>query len=135
MLVIGLSLFTAASAASALSPDVGALVFARAIQGAGAAIVTPLTLTLISEAFPLHKRGAAIGMWGGIIGLAVAAGPVLGGAVVSGIDWHWIFWINVPIGLTLIPTRPKTRLNVNADMTCRPQPFGAVGASVGSYCA
>jgi EmrB/QacA subfamily drug resistance transporter len=107
MFVCGLSLFTAASAASALSPDVGVLVFARALQGAGAAIVTPLTLTLISEAFPLHKRGAAIGLWGGIIGLAVAAGPVLGGAVVSGIDWHWIFWINVPIGLVLIPTATR----------------------------
>ena len=80
-----------------------ALVIARALQGAGAAIVTPLTLTLISEAFPLEKRGAAIGLWGGIVGLAVAAGPVVGGAVVSGIDWHWIFWLNVPIGLALIP--------------------------------
>ena len=103
MFAIGLFVFTAASAASALSPSVQALVLARALQGAGAAIVTPLTLTLISEAFPLHKRGAAIGLWGGIVGLAVAAGPVLGGAVVSGIDWHWIFWLNVPIGLALIP--------------------------------
>jgi EmrB/QacA subfamily drug resistance transporter len=103
MLVIGLGAFTAASAASALSPDVQTLVIARALQGAGAAIVTPLTLTLICEAFPLEKRGAAIGMWGGIVGLAVAAGPVVGGAVVSGIDWHWIFWVNVPIGLALIP--------------------------------
>ncbi len=104
MFAIGLFVFTAASAASALSPSVQALVMARALQGAGAAIVTPLTLTLISEAFPLEKRGAAIGLWGGIVGLAVAAGPVLGGAVVSGIDWHWIFWLNVPIGLALIPT-------------------------------
>jgi MFS family permease len=99
----GLFVFTAASAASALSPSAQALGLARAFQGAGA-VVTPLTLTLISEALPLEKRGAAIGLWGGIVGLAVAAGPVVGGAVVSGIDWDWIFWINVPIGLALIPT-------------------------------
>ena len=103
MLAIGLFAFTAASAASAVSPSVQALVIARALQGAGAAVVTPLTLTLISEAFPQDKRGAAIGLWGGIVGLAVAAGPVVGGAVVGGIDWHWIFWLNVPIGLALIP--------------------------------
>ena len=109
MFSIGLGAFTVASAASALAPTVQALVISRALQGAGAAIVTPLTLTLISEAFPAEKRGAAIGMWGGIAGLAVAAGPVIGGAVVSGIDWHWIFWLNVPIGLALIPAA-RTRL-------------------------
>jgi EmrB/QacA subfamily drug resistance transporter len=103
MFAIGLSVFTAASAAAALSPGVGALIAARAVQGAGAAMVMPLTLTLISAAFPAEKRGAAIGLWGGIAGLAVAAGPVVGGAVVDGINWHWIFWINVPIGLALIP--------------------------------
>jgi EmrB/QacA subfamily drug resistance transporter len=103
MFAVGLGVFTAASAASAVAPTVQALIISRAMQGAGAAIVTPLTLTLISEAFPVEKRGAAIGMWGGIAGLAVAAGPVIGGAVVSGIDWHWIFWLNVPIGLDLIP--------------------------------
>jgi EmrB/QacA subfamily drug resistance transporter len=103
MFTVGIAAFTAASAAAALSPSVGALVAARAVQGAGAAIVFPLTLTLISEAFPLEKRGAAIGLWGGITGLAVAAGPVIGGAVVSGISWHWIFWLNVPVGLALIP--------------------------------
>ena len=107
MFAVGLFAFTAASAASALAPSVQALVIARAFQGAGAAIVTPLTLTLISEAFPLEKRGAAIGLWGGITGLAVAAGPVVGGAVVSGIDWHWIFWLNVPIGIALVPTALK----------------------------
>ena len=103
MFAVGLGMFTAASALSALAPTVQALVVSRALQGAGAAIVTPLTLTLISEAFPVEKRGAAIGLWGGITGLAVAAGPVVGGAVVSGIDWHWIFWLNVPIGLAVLP--------------------------------
>lgn len=103
MFCAGLFTFTVASAASALAPTVQALIATRALQGAGAAIVTPLTLTLISEAFPAAKRGAAIGLWGGIVGLAVAAGPVIGGAVISGIDWHWIFWLNVPIGLAVIP--------------------------------
>ena len=103
MFCVGLGVFTAASAAAALSPTVTALIAARTVQGAGAAMVMPLTLTLISEAFPAEKRGAAIGLWGGIAGLAVAAGPVVGGAVVDGIDWHWIFWLNVPIGLALIP--------------------------------
>jgi EmrB/QacA subfamily drug resistance transporter len=70
----------------------------------------PITLTLISEAFPAEKRGAAIGLWGGITGLAVAAGPVVGGAIVDGISWHWIFWLNVPIGLALIPLS-MSRLN------------------------
>jgi len=103
MFTVGLFVFTVASAAAALSPTVGALIAARAIQGAGAALVMPLTLTLVSEAFPLEKRGMAIGLWGGIAGMAVAAGPVVGGAVIGGIDWHWIFWLNVPIGLALIP--------------------------------
>jgi EmrB/QacA subfamily drug resistance transporter len=102
-LVVGVALFTTASAAAALAPSAGALVAARAIQGAGAAIVMPLTLTLISEAFPAEKRGTAIGLWGGITGLGVAIGPVVGGAVVDGISWHWIFWLNVPVGLALIP--------------------------------
>jgi EmrB/QacA subfamily drug resistance transporter len=103
MFAIGLFVFTAASAAAALSPTVGALIAARAVQGAGAAIVMPLTLTLISAAFSAEKRGAAIGLWGGIAGLAVAAGPVVGGGVIDGINWHWIFWLNVPLGLALIP--------------------------------
>jgi EmrB/QacA subfamily drug resistance transporter len=100
---IGLLGFTIASAAAAVSPSVGALIAARGVQGVAAAIVMPMTLTLISEAFPAAKRGAAIGLWGGITGLAVALGPVVGGAIVGGIGWHWIFWLNVPIGLALIP--------------------------------
>jgi EmrB/QacA subfamily drug resistance transporter len=103
MYTIGLFAFTAASAAAALAPSVGALVAARSVQGAGAAVVMPLTLTLISQAFPAEKRGAAIGLWGGITGLGVALGPVVGGAIVDGISWHWIFWLNVPVGIALIP--------------------------------
>ena len=103
MFVLGLCLFTAASAAAALAPTTDLLVAARAVQGAGAAIVTPLTLTLLAEAFPAERRGMAIGVWSGISGIAVAIGPLVGGAVVQGISWHWIFWINVPIGIVLIP--------------------------------
>jgi EmrB/QacA subfamily drug resistance transporter len=103
LFAIGLGIFTAASAAAALAPSIEALVAARALQGVGGAIVTPLTLTLLSAAVPAEKRGVALGAWGGIGGLAVALGPLVGGAVVSGLSWQWIFWLNVPIGLLLIP--------------------------------
>ncbi len=103
MFLAGLSLFTFASACAALAPSTDLLVAARALQGAGAAMVTPLTLTLLAEAFPADRRGLALGVWSGISGSAVALGPLVGGAVVQGISWHWIFWINVPIGLVLVP--------------------------------
>src|SRR5213592_4352765 len=103
MLAVGLGIFTAASAAAALAPSAGALIAARAAQGVGGAIIMPLTLTILSAGVPAAKRGAFIGAWSGIAGLAVAFGPLVGGAVVSGISWHWIFWLNVPIGLALIP--------------------------------
>ena len=103
MFAIGLGIFTAASAAAALAPSIEALVAARAAQGVGGAIIAPLTLTLLSAAVPSEKRGLALGAWGGIGGLAVALGPLVGGAVVSGLSWQWIFWINVPFGLVLIP--------------------------------
>ena len=99
----GLGVFTASSALAALAPSIEALVAARALQGAGAAMVTPLTLTLLSEAFPGARRGIALGVWAGVSGLGVALGPFVGGAVVEGIAWHWIFWLNVPIGLVLLP--------------------------------
>ncbi len=120
LFVIGISIFTLASAAAALAPSIAALDAARAIQGLGGAIVMPLTLTILSAAVPAERRGLALGAWGGISGLAVAIGPLVGGAVVSGISWHWIFWLNVPIGLLLAPlalTRlqethgPATRLD------------------------
>jgi EmrB/QacA subfamily drug resistance transporter len=103
MFVVGLSVFTAASAAAAMSVSTETLIAARALQGFGAAIILPLTLTLLSEAVPAERRGMALGIWGGVSGLGVAIGPLIGGAVVSGISWHWIFWINVPVGLILIP--------------------------------
>jgi EmrB/QacA subfamily drug resistance transporter len=103
MLAVGLGIFTAASAAAALAPSAGALIAARAAQGVGGAIIMPLTLTILSAGVPAARRGAFIGAWSGIAGLAVAFGPLVGGAVVSGISWHWIFWLNVPIGIVLIP--------------------------------
>src|SRR5439155_19918812 len=103
MFTIGISIFTLASAAAALAPSIGALDAARAIQGVGGAIVMPLTLTILSAAVPPERRGLALGAWGGISGLAVALGPLVGGAVVEGVNWHWIFWLNVPIGLVLAP--------------------------------
>src|SRR5213076_1405566 len=103
MFVIGLGIFTLASAAAALAPSIDVLIAARAVQGLGGAIVTPLTLTILSSAVPANRRGLVLGAWGGISGLAVAIGPLVGGAVVEGISWQWIFWLNVPIGLALIP--------------------------------
>src|SRR5712691_3481544 len=121
MFVVGLSLFTAGSAAAALAPGIAALVAARAVQGVGAAIVIPLTLTLLSAAVTPQRRGLALGAWGAVGGLAIAIGPLVGGAVVEGASWQWIFWLNVPIGLVLLPfawTRltesygPATRLDL-----------------------
>ncbi len=103
MFVAGLGLFAAASAWCALAGSIGWLVTARAVQGAAAALVMPLALTLLSAAFPSERRGRALGIFSGVTGLAVLGGPLLGGAVTQGIAWEWIFWINVPIGLLAIP--------------------------------
>jgi EmrB/QacA subfamily drug resistance transporter len=103
MFALGLLLFTGASAAAALSTSANALDVARALQGVGGAIVTPLTLTILSAAVPKERRGLALGIWGGIGGLAIALGPLVGGAIVNGVSWHWIFWLNVPIGIVLAP--------------------------------
>src|SRR3954470_6116350 len=100
---VGLGLFAAASAASALAPSVGFLIASRAVQGAGAALVLTLGLTLLTAAFPPEKRGAAIGLFSAVTGIAVALGPLVGGAIAEGIDWTWIFWLNVPIGAAAIP--------------------------------
>ncbi|MFC8198228.1 DHA2 family efflux MFS transporter permease subunit [Streptomyces sp. NPDC057298] len=103
MFIAGLLLFTAASAAAAMAPGIGELIAARAVQGAGAAIVMPLSLTLLTHAVPAAKRGAALGIYGALNGLAVAGGPLVGGVVVEHVSWQWIFWINVPVGLLLAP--------------------------------
>ena len=103
MYAAGLTLFAFASAACALAPDVGWLIGARAVQGAGAALLMPLGLALLTAAFPPEKRGAAIGLFSAVTGISVALGPLVGGAVVEGIAWEWIFWLNVPIGLLAAP--------------------------------
>jgi EmrB/QacA subfamily drug resistance transporter len=99
LFVIGLGIFTIGSAAAALAPSSQILILARALQGLGGAIVTPLTLTILSAGVPLERRALALGAWGGVGGLAVAVGPVVGGAIAQGVSWHWIFWLNVPIGI------------------------------------
>jgi EmrB/QacA subfamily drug resistance transporter len=124
----GLVLFTLASATCALAPGLGVLIGFRAVQGLGAAVVMPLGLTLLTSAFPAERRGAVVGIWGGVAGLGVASGPLVGGAVTEGLDWHWIFWVNVPLGLAAAVTvlrvlpetyGPRTRLD----------PIGMVAAS------
>jgi len=123
MYVLGLALFTAASAACALAPSIPVLIACRAVEGLGAAIIMPLGLTLLTSAFPAERRGAIVGIWGGVAGLAVASGPLIGGAVTQGLNWHWIFWVNVPVGILaaagararLAESRgPATRLDLPA---------------------
>jgi EmrB/QacA subfamily drug resistance transporter len=132
MFIAGLALFTMSSAAAALAPSTGLLIAARASQGIGAAIVTPLTLTLIADAFPPERRGVALGVWSGISGTAVALGPLVGGAVIQAANWHWIFWINVPIGLVLIPLA-ATRLVESHGATRRVDLGGLALASTGLF--
>ncbi len=103
MFAAGIGLFALASAACALAPSAGALIAARAVQGAGAALVMTLAFALVSSAFPPERRGAALGTFFALTGLAVASGPLVGGAITEGIAWQWIFWLNVPIGLALVP--------------------------------
>ncbi len=99
MFIIGVIIFTLGSAAAALAPSSSVLILARAMQGVGGAIVLPLTLTILSASVSAERRPLALGAWGGIGGLAIAIGPVVGGAIAQGVNWHWIFWLNVPVGL------------------------------------
>ncbi|MFD8270841.1 MFS transporter [Streptomyces flaveolus] len=103
LFVIGLAVFTGASAAAAMAPGIDSLIAARAVQGVGAAIMMPLTLTLLTAAVPAERRGMAYGIWGAVNGLAVASGPLVGGSLTEHISWQWIFWLNVPLGLALLP--------------------------------
>ncbi|MGH2881932.1 MAG: DHA2 family efflux MFS transporter permease subunit, partial [Solirubrobacteraceae bacterium] len=121
LFAVGLGLFVLGSIACALSPNAGLLIAARAVQGSAAALVAPLSLALVSTAFGPERRAWAMGIYGGITGIAVLGGPVIGGAVTQGLAWQWVFWINVPIGLAAIPlvlTRipesygPRARLDV-----------------------
>ncbi|WP_035857901.1 MFS transporter [Cryptosporangium arvum] len=137
--VTGLVVFTLASVAAAVATDAGTLITARVVQGAGAAIVLPLSLVLISEAFPIGKRSVAIGIWGGVSGLGVAAGPVLGGAVTEGLSWQWIFWLNVPVGLVVAALSavllreshgPRSRLDLPGLLLAAAALFGLTWAPV-----
>lgn len=121
--VLGLGVFTLSSVACAVAPSTGILIAARSVQGLGAAMVMPLSLTILTSAFPAERRGTIIGIWGGIGGLAVASGPLVGGAITQGLNWHWIFWVNAPIGaatillsLARLPESkgPATRLDLMA---------------------
>jgi EmrB/QacA subfamily drug resistance transporter len=105
--VIALVLFSLASAAGALAPNVGTLTAARAVQGVGGAMLMPLTLTLLSAAYPPERRGQALGIWSAIAGLGVALGPLAGGLLATALSWHWIFWVNVPIGLAAAVATPR----------------------------
>ncbi|MFF8398842.1 MFS transporter [Streptomyces sp. NPDC016172] len=103
LFIAGIAVFTGASAAAAMAPGIDSLIAARAVQGAGAAVMMPLTLTLLTAAVPAAKRGMAYGIWGAVNGLAVASGPLVGGTLTEHISWQWIFWLNVPLGLVLLP--------------------------------
>ena len=133
MLAVGTGLFCAASAACALSTDAGALVAARAVQGAGAALMLPLALSLLTAAFPPERRAWAIGIFSSVTGLGVMGGPVIGGAVAQAIAWPWIFWLNVPIGLVMIPL-VLTRIPAGAGRRATLDPVGlllATGSALG----
>ncbi|MGY5049622.1 DHA2 family efflux MFS transporter permease subunit [Streptomyces sp. 900105755] len=103
LFLAGLTVFTGASAAAAMAPGIDSLIAARAVQGVGAAVMMPLTLTLLTAAVPEARRGMAYGIWGAVNGLAVASGPLIGGSLTEHVSWHWIFWLNVPLGLALLP--------------------------------
>jgi EmrB/QacA subfamily drug resistance transporter len=128
MFVVALVLFSAASAAGALAPSVGALTAARAVQGAGAAMLMPLTLTLLTAAYPAEGRGHALGIWSAIASIAVAAGPLAGGLLATALSWHWIFWFNVPIGIAAAVAAPR----VLAESRGEPAPIDLTGIALAS---
>ncbi|MGX1883561.1 MFS transporter [Streptomyces sp. NPDC055287] len=139
LFITGLTVFTGASAAAALAPGIDALVAARAVQGVGAAIMMPLTLTLLTAAVPAARRGTALGIFGAVTGLAVASGPLIGGSLTEHISWQWIFWLNVPIGLALLPLArlrlkesyaPHARLDIPGTLLVSGGLFGIVYALV-----
>jgi EmrB/QacA subfamily drug resistance transporter len=131
MLGIGLVVFTAASAAAALAPDIETLIAARAVQGLGGAMVMPLTLTLIASVTAPEKRGVALGIWSACSGLGVALGPVIGGGITEYSSWQWIFWINVPVGVLLLIVVPLVRESRGG--AGRLDPIGVVLATVGLF--
>ncbi|MCX4828753.1 DHA2 family efflux MFS transporter permease subunit [Streptomyces sp. NBC_01016] len=132
LFLVGITIFTGASAAAAMSTGIDALIVARAVQGVGAAIMMPLTLTLLTAAVPAAKRGLAYGIWGAVNGLAVASGPLIGGSLTEHISWHWIFWLNVPLGLALLPLA-RLRLKESYGPGARLDIVGTLLASGGLF--
>ncbi|MDQ1047821.1 DHA2 family efflux MFS transporter permease subunit [Streptomyces sp. V4I2] len=132
LFIIGTAVFTAASAAAAMAPGIDSLIAARAVQGVGAAIMMPLTLTLLTAAVPAAKRGMAYGIWGAVNGLAVASGPLIGGSLTEHISWQWIFWLNVPLGIALLPLA-RLRLAESRGSDARLDVLGTVLASSGLF--
>ena len=130
--MVGIALFTASSALAAIAPSISVLVAARALQGAGGAMIMPLSLTLLSSAVPPERRNVALGLWGAVGGTAVALGPLVGGAVTSGLSWQYIFWLNVPIGIVLIPLA-WWKLSESRGARARLDPVGIVAVSVGLF--
>ncbi|MDQ0844436.1 EmrB/QacA subfamily drug resistance transporter [Streptomyces sp. V1I6] len=139
LFITGLAIFTGASAAAALASGIDALIAARAVQGVGAAIMMPLTLTLLTAAVPAARRGAVLGIFSAVTGVAVATGPLIGGSLTEHISWQWIFWLNVPIGLLLLPLArlrlsesyaPDARLDVPGTLLVSGGLFGIVYALV-----
>ncbi|QIP85182.1 MFS transporter [Streptomyces sp. Tu 2975] len=139
LFITGLAIFTGASAAAALASGIDALIAARAVQGVGAAIMMPLTLTLLTAAVPAARRGAVLGIFSAVTGVAVATGPLIGGSLTEHISWQWIFWLNVPIGLLLLPLArlrlsesyaPDARLDIPGTLLVSGGLFGIVYALV-----
>ncbi|MET9495385.1 MFS transporter [Streptomyces sp. NPDC006552] len=132
LFLVGLTVFTGASAAAALATGIEPLIAARAVQGVGAAIMMPLTLTLLTAAVPAARRGMAYGIWGAVNGLAVASGPLIGGSLTEHVSWHWIFWLNVPLGLALLPLA-RLRLSESYGSGARLDVVGTLLASGGLF--
>ncbi|MEY9962264.1 EmrB/QacA subfamily drug resistance transporter [Streptacidiphilus sp. MAP12-16] len=137
--IIGLALFTLSSLGAALAPGIGALIAARAAQGVGAALLAPVSLTLLTSAVPAAKRGLAFGAWGAVNGMAIAMGPLIGGTIVEHLSWQWIFALNVPIGLALLPLArlrlteshgPNSRLDIPGTALASAGLFGIVYALI-----
>ncbi|NED13621.1 DHA2 family efflux MFS transporter permease subunit [Streptomyces sp. SID9124] len=135
LFLTGLTVFTGASAAAALSPGINELIAFRAVQGVGAAIMMPLTLTLLTAAVEPARRGMALGIFSAATGLAVASGPLIGGSLTEHISWQWIFWLNVPVGLLLLPLArfrlaesyaPDARLDIPGTLLVSGGLFGIV---------
>ncbi|MEU3525520.1 DHA2 family efflux MFS transporter permease subunit [Streptomyces sp. NPDC038707] len=132
LFMVGLAVFTGASAAAALAPGIGSLIAARAVQGVGAAVMMPLTLTLLTAAVPAARRGMVYGIWGAVNGLGVASGPLIGGSLTEHVSWHWIFWLNVPLGLAALPLA-RMRLTESRGTGARLDVPGTLLASGGLF--